>query len=69
MKMKEDYLKAFPITSVCREDLKRYFTEEEIDRLDDADMRYLARKMADAYCEQGFWIDLEILGRYLINEK
>ena len=28
-------------------------------------MERLASKMADAYCENGFWIDLDIIAEYL----
>ena len=49
----------FQITSVHRNDL------EEIgfstDSVSDQAMNRLADKMADVYCEQGFWIDLEII--------
>jgi hypothetical protein len=48
----------FPITSVCRGDLAEFFTPQQIASID---MAYLARKMADAYCDQVFWIDLKIL--------
>lgn len=51
----------FQITSVCRADLRGILTDEEIAWLDDADMQRIASKMADAYCDNGFWIDLEII--------
>jgi hypothetical protein len=49
----------FLITSVHRSDL-----EEEgydISNVDDATMLALARKMAEAYIENVFWIDLPII--------
>ena len=53
----------FPITSVSRADLSgRGFNTA---RVSDATMTRLASKMADAYCEQGFWIDLDIIAEYL----
>lgn len=57
---KQEY---FNITSVAREDLEGigYDTSE----VDDATMERLASKMADAYCENGFWIDLPILADHL----
>ena len=57
---KQEY---FPITSVCRADLESvgYNTKN----VDDSTMRELASKMADAYCDDGFWIDLEILADHL----
>jgi hypothetical protein len=59
----------FPITSVCRADLRGILTEKEIARLDDADMEWIASKMADAYCDNGFWIDLKIIAEAVIEEK
>jgi hypothetical protein len=41
----------FPITSGCRLDLFDTLTPEDIGRLDDADMRALAEKMAEAYTD------------------
>ena len=61
--------KSFEITSVCREDLKEYFSDKQIESLEDCDMERLARKMADAYCENGFWIDMEILAQAILDNK
>lgn len=61
--------KPFPITSVCRADLKAFFSEEQIAQLDDGDMVDIAGKMADAYCEIVFWIDLEIIAQDVLEEK
>ena len=49
----------FPITSVHRNDLDGlgYDTSE----VDDETMTNLASKMADAYCDEDFWIDLPII--------
>lgn len=53
----------FPITSVSREDLSgRGFNTA---RVSDATMTRLASKMADAYLEQAYWIDLDIIAEYL----
>ena len=57
---KQEY---FPITSVARADLEgRGFDTRKVE---DATMERLASKMADAYCENGFWIDLDIIAEYL----
>ena len=64
-----DMDKAFSITSVCREDLTEKFSQEQIEKLDDFDMARLASKMADTYVENSFWIDLEILAEYILEEK
>ena len=49
----------FNITSVSRADLEGigYDTSQ----VDDCTMSHLASKMADAYCDNGFWTDLPIL--------
>jgi len=65
----EWWQKPFPITSVCREDLRRFFSQEEIENFDDGDMEYLASKMSDAYCDCGYWDDLEIIGRYILDGR
>ena len=50
---------SFNITSVCREDLQGIGYDTS--KVDDSTMSHLASKMADAYCDNGFWIDLPIL--------
>lgn len=54
---------SFVITSVSRGDLEAlgYDTSE----VSDEQMEYLARKMADDYCEQLFWTSLDILAECL----
>ena len=61
--------KPFNITSVCRADLQDILTEKEIAQLDDGDMERIADKMGDAYCDNGFWIDLEIIAKHVLSEK
>lgn len=57
----------FPITSVCLADLQEHY---DIENIDASTMENLASKMANAYCENGFWIDLLILADALkINKK
>jgi hypothetical protein len=56
------------ITGVRRRDLVEYLTPEQIGRFDDADMQRLAEKMTDAYLNQVFWIDLEILAHVVRDE-
>ena len=66
----EELYQGFPIMSVCRADLvDAGFSEEEVSKIDDADMRALVSKTADAYCEHVFWIDLEIIARAVLEEK
>lgn len=54
---------SFVITSVSRGDLETlgYDTSE----VSDEKMEYLAKKMANDYCEQLFWSSLDILAEYL----
>ena len=32
-------------------------------------MKYIASKMAKAYCDDGFWIDLQILAEHIMDGK
>jgi len=58
-----DKNKPFSITSVCRADLDGQGFDTS--KVDDGTMEHLASKMADAYTENVFWIDLEILAENL----
>ena len=61
--IEEEPKESFEITSVSREDLEAAgFDTSEVD---DAIMELLARKLRDAYCENGFWIDLPIIAEHL----
>jgi hypothetical protein len=60
--------KPFEITSVCRADLQRFFSEAEIAKLDDDHIASITGKMADAYCDQVFWIDAEILAGHVLED-
>jgi len=50
---------AFPISSVCRDDLEGIGFN--VSNVTDSQMSRLASKMGDDYCEQMFWSSLEIL--------
>lgn len=55
-RLREGY---FPITSIHRDDLaSKGF---DVRKISDGDMRELASKMADDYCEQLFWSSMEII--------
>ena len=60
--------KPFPISSICREDLKEYFTDQQIATLDDGDMERIASKMGDAHMNT-YWIDMEIIAENIIEDK
>jgi len=59
----------FPITSVSKEDIIQAFqntniadqVKERVAKMDDAEMKELASKMADDYCNQMFWNSLRII--------
>jgi len=62
-----NHYKDFPITSVCRADLESVgFDTKDVD---DWTMSELASKMANAYCDIGFWEDLKILAEHLEIKK
>lgn len=65
--MQEKYYKDFSITSVCRADLEE--AGFDVTNVDDDDMKELASKMANAYCDMIFWADLKILAEYLGIKK
>lgn len=59
-------MERFPITSVCKEDILSEFEDEDnyeeikdrVERMTDEEMKTLADKMRDDYCEQLFWSSL-----------
>ena len=53
----------FPITSVHRDDLQG--AGFDVERISDDDMKELADKMANDYCEQLFWESMEIIAEIL----
>lgn len=67
----EKFYQPFPITSVCRADLVEGFKISEMEALNvsDDEMQEIARKLADAYCDNGFWIDLPIIAEYVLKER
>lgn len=38
-------------------------------KLTESDMKRLASKLADDYCEQLYWTSLEILAKHIIENK
>ena len=60
MEEKKNY---FPITSVSRDDLE--FIGFDTRNVSDSTMEYLAKKMADDYLEQLYWISLRVIAEYL----
>ena len=61
---KQEY---FSITNVCRDDLESIGFDTK--NIDDSTMTELASKMANAYCDMGFWEDLDIIAEHLKIKK
>lgn len=61
--------KFYPITSICKRDLEGHFTEEQIKKISDDDMVWIANKMADMYCDNGFWDDMEYAVQIILDKK
>jgi hypothetical protein len=65
--------KMFPITSICKQDIKDTgnFNPEDIDMFDDGDMGYIANKMSDAYMDGGggFWEDMAYFVEKVLKDK
>lgn len=55
----ESGVTCFDITSLSREDVCNIGYDAS--KMSDAQMERLADKMADCYCDNSFWIDLDIL--------
>lgn len=58
--------KMYTITSVCKDDLRGIFKDntealKRIEDMTDDEMEYLARKLADDYCNQLYWDSLRII--------
>ncbi len=65
----ECWTKPFNITSVARADLVDKFTPKQITKLTDYDMEELADKMAEAYTENNFWIELKVIADEILEDK
>jgi len=64
-----DMAKMFPLTSICRDDVAMVLGKEKAEKLVDWDMKRLAEKMTNAYLENGYWVDLQIIVEYILEEK
>ncbi len=62
--------KTFTVAVVTRGDLAEAgLSPEQIDHLTDADMQAIAEKMADLYCENGYWQDLQEAVHQLLSQR
>ncbi len=58
----------FTVSSLCREDLRGFLSNEEIATLTDADMEAIADKMSDAHRDAGaYWESMEISARAILE--
>ncbi len=65
-----DWMKEFPVNSLCRADIQEAgFPDEQIALLTDEDIQSIADKMADWYDEYGFWEDLSSITSALLETK
>ena len=65
-----DWNQTFTVAVVTRGDLTEVgLSQEQIDALTNTDMRAIAEKMADLYCENGYWEDLSMAVEKLLAEK
>ena len=67
MKKTNKLNKPFNITSICRQDIADRFGEKVALSFSDSEMGYIADKMAGAYCDNGFWIDMDIFVRSILD--
>ncbi len=62
--------KEFPITSITRADLvSAGFSEVVVEQLTDNDMQEIASAMEDIYCDHGFWEDVELCTKRILERK
>jgi len=62
--------KLFVLTSICRADLlSADFTQDQVALLTDEDMRRIASKMEDWYCDSGFWEHLRDATEQVLEAK
>ena len=64
-----DWNKTFEVAVITRGDLTEVgLSPQQIDRLTDADMQTIARKMADYYANDEYWQHLEEAYRFVMEE-
>ena len=62
--------KEFPITSVTRADLiSAGFPQSVVESLADEDMQQIASAMEDVYCDHGYWEDLELCTKRILERR
>lgn len=61
--------KPFNITSICRQDITDEFGEKVALSLSNSEMNHIADKMAGAYCDNGFWVDMKIFIQAILDAR
>jgi len=61
-------MKDYLVKSVCKEDLTDYLSKEQIEKLKDEDMKYIAEKMSD-YLQDAYWDALEEAIDHCLKEE
>jgi len=59
----------YKITSVSRDDIENLFDEVVAKSMTDAEMKTIASKMEDDYCDQLFWDSLKIITESVIEQR
>lgn len=60
----------FPITSVTREDLvSAGFPKPVVEQINDDAMRQIASAMEDVYCDHGYWEDLDLCTKRVLEQN
>jgi hypothetical protein len=58
----------FPITSITREDLvSAGFPKHVVEKINDSDMREIASAIEDIYCDHGYWEDLALCTKRILE--
>jgi heme oxygenase len=66
----EQWNKDYEVATVSRLDLEELGVAiQQIDSLTDADMQAIAQHMGNAYCENGYWQDLQFAYQLVLEER
>lgn len=66
--------KFYPVIRLCKEDLEELFKDDKealgkIEKLDEAEMKYLARKVGDSLMDSGYWETLKLTFEFRFLEQ
>lgn len=67
---KPDWQQGFPISFVTREDIvSAGFKHEVVEKLTNKDLQEIASAMEDSYCDHGYWEDLTLCTKRVLEQK